>query len=88
MARLQRSVGSGLGKTRIAAVVLAAVLLGAAVPSLAQQDIRSLLEELWVDIPARALIAPPFSLSDLSGATVRLVDYQDRIVMLYFWTTW
>lgn len=84
----RRSFGPGLGKAAIAAGVLAAVLLAAAVPSLAQQEMRRLLEELWIDIPARSLIAPPFSLVDFSGAPVRLADHQGRLVMLYFWTTW
>lgn len=86
--RSPRCSGLGLRTTTIAAALLAAVILGAAVPSLAQEEIRRLLEELGIDPPARALIAPLFSLQDVAGAPVRLRDYQDRIVMLYFWATW
>lgn len=72
----------------VAAAILAALVVGAAGSAPGQPDTRSLLEQLGVDIPARALSAPPFSLSDLGGASVRLAHYQDRIVMLYFWTTY
>ena len=34
------------------------------------------------------LTAPAFGLPDLAGLTVSLQDYQGKVVMLYFWTTW
>ena len=32
--------------------------------------------------------APAFALPDLDGKTIRLQDFRDRVVMLYFWATW
>lgn len=32
--------------------------------------------------------APGFSLSDAKGASVRLSDYQGKVVLLDFWATW
>jgi len=33
-------------------------------------------------------IAPAFSLTDASGAPIRLSDYRGRVVLLNFWATW
>lgn len=33
-------------------------------------------------------IAPEFALPVQSGQVVRLSDYRDKVVYLYFWTTW
>jgi cytochrome oxidase Cu insertion factor (SCO1/SenC/PrrC family) len=52
------------------------------------EDARALLRELLIQVPAREVSAPPFSLSDTNGATVRLADYKGRAVMIYFWTTY
>jgi len=58
-------------------------------PALADsEDVRSLLQELLIQVPAREVNAPPFSLSDTNGAPVRLADYKGRAVMIYFWTTY
>ncbi len=35
-----------------------------------------------------SLAAPAFRLPDLAGKMVSLQEYQGKIVMLYFWTTW
>jgi len=35
-----------------------------------------------------SLVAPAFRLLDLAGKMVSLQDYQGKVVMLYFWTTW
>ena len=32
--------------------------------------------------------APAFALPDLQGKTVRLADYQGKIVWVFFWATW
>lgn len=32
--------------------------------------------------------APPFSLKDLNGKTVRLSDLEGKVVMIDFWATW
>ena len=32
--------------------------------------------------------APAFALPDLTGKTVRLVDFRGKVVLLYFWATW
>jgi hypothetical protein len=32
--------------------------------------------------------APAFRLPDLEGRMVSLKEYQGKVVMLYFWTTW
>jgi len=61
----------------------------APVPALAvSDDVRALLGELLIQVPAREVNAPPFSLFDTSGTPVRLADYQGRAVMIYFWTTY
>ncbi len=32
--------------------------------------------------------APDFALKDASGATAKLADYKDKVVLLNFWATW
>lgn len=32
--------------------------------------------------------APGFALGDVAGKQVKLQDYRDKIVLLFFWTTW
>ena len=32
--------------------------------------------------------APAFRLPDLEGRMVSLQDYQGKVILLYFWTTW
>lgn len=71
------------------ASLAAAVAFLAPVASLAvSEDVRALLRELLIQVPAREVNAPPFSLSDTNGAPVRLADYKGRAVMIYFWTTY
>jgi hypothetical protein len=52
------------------------------------EDVRALLGELLIQVPSREVNAPPFSLSGINGAPVRLADYKGRAVMIYFWTTY
>ncbi len=32
--------------------------------------------------------APGFMIGDVAGKQIKLQDYRDKIVLLYFWTTW
>ena len=32
--------------------------------------------------------APDFTIGDVAGKQVKLQDYRDKIVLLFFWTTW
>lgn len=32
--------------------------------------------------------APGFTIGDVAGKQVKLQDYRDKIVLLFFWTTW
>jgi cytochrome oxidase Cu insertion factor (SCO1/SenC/PrrC family) len=34
------------------------------------------------------LNAPGFRVEDVDGNQVKLKDYRDKIVLLFFWTTW
>lgn len=34
------------------------------------------------------LNAPDFRVEDVDGNQVKLKDYRDKIVLLFFWTTW
>ena len=86
--RLDRVDVPGRRRRMVAAALwLAVVTLAQA--AAAQNDVqRSLLETLGIDIPARPLRAPSFTLPGLDRTQVRLADLQGRVVMLYFWTTW
>lgn len=39
-------------------------------------------------VSTKARQAPPFTLKDLSGKTVRLSDFPAKVVLLDFWATW
>jgi thiol-disulfide isomerase/thioredoxin len=57
------------------AAALAAFLVGCAAP-------------VRTDIPTAPSPAPRFSLFDLSGATVKISDFQGKVVLVDFWATW
>ena len=69
--------------TRVAALT-AAVLLAAAVPTLAAPDVASLQVQQY-DPPRPA---PAFSLPDLKGRNATLAELRGKVVMLFFWATW
>jgi cytochrome oxidase Cu insertion factor (SCO1/SenC/PrrC family) len=72
----------------IASLAVAVAFLAPAASLAASADVRTLLQELLIQVPTREVSAPPFSLSDTNGAPVRLADYKGRAVMIYFWTTY
>jgi hypothetical protein len=72
----------------IGSLVVAMGLLLVLVARAGEDDVRSLLETLGIQVPSRMAAAPVFALPDVSGRTVRLEDYQGRTLMLYFWATW
>ncbi len=74
MTRLRRGV--------IAALAVLGVLLALLIAPAAEEDLRRLLAELWIQVPPHQASAPPFSLPDLSGTPVRLGDHKGRPVML------
>jgi len=72
----------------IGALALALAVAMAVQSAAAQDEVRRLLEALWMDIPVRPQLGPSFALPSPDGTQVRLADLQGRMVMLYFWTTW
>ncbi len=72
----------------IASLAAAVAFLAPAAALAVSEDVRALLRELLIQIPAREVTAPPFSVSGTNGAPVRLADYKGRAVMIYFWTTY
>ena len=69
---------------RLIATVTAAVILTAAVPTLAAPDFASLQVQQYE--PPRP--APAFSLPDLKGRNATLAELRGKVVMLFFWATW
>ena len=64
---------------KILAVILAATFAACGSPA---------LKPVRTDVPTAPVPAPDFSLTDLSGATVRLSDFRGKTVLLDFWATW
>ena len=77
-----------LVRPMIASLIVAVAFLAPVTAVAVSENVRALLRELLIQVPAREVTAPPFSLSDTNGAPVRLADYKDRAVMIYFWTTY
>jgi peroxiredoxin len=70
-------------KPRFWTISLLALSLGALTAhSVAGATIRAVLQ-----VPSTRKAAPPFSLLDASGKTVRVSDYQGKVVVLNFWAT-
>jgi len=53
-------------------IVFAAITIAFASASVLRQEVK----------------APPFELKDVNGRTVRLSDYQGKVVLINFWATW
>jgi cytochrome oxidase Cu insertion factor (SCO1/SenC/PrrC family) len=77
-----------LVRPMIASLAAVVAFLAPAAALAVSEDVRALLRELLIQVPAREVNAPPLSLSDTNGAPVRLADYKGRAVMIYFWTTY
>jgi len=43
---------------------------------------------LFLATQARAEMAPPWSLQDLNGKTVKLSDFKGKVLVMNFWATW
>jgi len=72
----------------IASLAMTVAFLAPVVALAVSENVRGLLRELLIQVPAREVSAPPFSLSDTNGTPVRLADDKGRAVMIYFWTTY
>jgi cytochrome oxidase Cu insertion factor (SCO1/SenC/PrrC family) len=78
-----------LRRSKIAALVFAVTLLArTAAAQVVDDETRRLMELLAIPYATRPATVPTFSLHDLKGNLVHLDDFRDRVVMLYFWTTW
>ncbi len=84
----ERDTVTGLRRGMFTLVAVLAVLVGPVALEAAEDEVRSLLRELRVQVPPRAVTAPAFSLQDVNGKPVHLTDHKGRPVMLYFWTTY
>ncbi len=71
--------GKDIGRSARGLVILAGLLLGVVVSGSAQSP----LSPVAVGKPAH-----DFSLTLLSGQTVRLSDFRGKIVLLNFWASW
>ncbi len=72
----------------IGALAVFGVLVALSTAQAAEETLQRLLADLWIQVPSRAVSAPPSSLQDVQGTPVRLADHTGRPVMLYFWTTY
>lgn len=77
-----------LVRPMIASLVVAVAFLSPVASLAVSEEVRALLRELLIQVPAREVNAPPFSLFDTNGTPVRLAEYKGRAVMIYFWTTY
>lgn len=79
---------TGLRRGMFTLVAVLAVLVVPVGLQAAEDEVSSLLRELRIPVPPRAVTAPAFSLQDVNGKPVHLTDHKGRPVMLYFWTTY
>ena len=79
---------TGLRRGMLTLMVALAVLVIPVALQAAEDKVSSLLSELRVPVPPRAVPAPAFSLQDVNGKSVHLTEYKGRPVMVYFWTTY
>lgn len=84
----ERDKVTGLRRGMFTLVAVFVVLVGPVALEAAEDEVRSLLRELRVQVPPRAVTAPAFSLQDVNGKLVHLADHKGQPVMLYFWTTY
>ncbi len=76
----------GTFRVTFLAMTLVGVLTGGS--RLHAASFRQSVTELGLTEIPGDLAAPAFHLPDLEGRMVSLQDYQGKVVMLYFWTTW
>jgi len=65
------------------AAALLAGLTGCAAPEPVAETAPANLKD-----PAQRKPAPEFALKDINGATVKLADYADKVVLINYWATW
>lgn len=56
--------------------------------SKAPPEIAIEIEEEAAEVPRIDYLVPNFELLDIKGEEVKLSNYQDKIIVLSFWTTW
>jgi cytochrome oxidase Cu insertion factor (SCO1/SenC/PrrC family) len=52
------------------------------------QNVRDMIASLNMYAFDKALKAPEFTLTDISGESVSLSQYRGKVVLLSFWATW
>lgn len=51
-------------------------------------DIAQELKSMGFEVPAQPKKAPPFSITDLNGNTVKFEDFTEPLIILNFWVDW
>ena len=75
---------------KVVPISLVIIAVGFSVFSWANNDqqVNEKVSESTDKAKATLVVAPDFSLKDLSGRSVSLSQYQGKTVLLGFWTTW
>lgn len=68
-------------------MTLACLILAVFAAPAAAAPLDDLLFDLQL-VPLDGKPAPPFALAGLDGRPVSLSEFNDRVVLLYFWATW